>query len=203
MGEGLSEFHRAQAATPKGVSPRNEIGQSLIIPIYRNAENIEELVEAPIDAHFGPSATAGQRQPLGVGGCELWRLPDFVDIRGSLATIEFARDLPFVPQRVFFVYGVSSRVRGEHAHRACHQFLIAAHGRLNVIADDGEHRREVTLDDPRVGLHLTPMVWGVQYKFDPETVLMVMASHAYDASDYIRAYDEFRALVGPRPPAGE
>jgi hypothetical protein len=35
------------------------------------------------------------------------------------------------------------------------------------------------------------MVWGVQYKYTPDAVLLVFASHHYDAQDYIRNYGEF------------
>ena len=144
-----------------------------------------------------PGAT-GDKTPLEVGGCELWRLPHFSDLRGELAPLDFADNLPFKPVRTFLVYGVpSDKVRGEHAHRLCHQFLVAAHGRLSVVVDDGQGRKEVSLADPSIGLYLPPRVWGIQYKFQPDTVLLVMASHPYDAGDYIRDYSDFLAMVKP------
>jgi hypothetical protein len=108
-------------------------------------------------------------------------------MRGSLVATEFT-DLPFVPRRTFLVYDVPSKdVRGEHAHRACEQFLVCVSGSVNVLADDGTHRQEFVLDDPSVGIHLKAMTWG--------TVLMVFASLPYDDADYIRSYDEFLSLV--------
>jgi acetyltransferase-like isoleucine patch superfamily enzyme len=140
------------------------------------------------------------RHPLGVGDCALMPLRALGDMRGGLTPIEFAQDLPFVPRRSFLVYDVPSRrVRGEHAHKVCAQFLVAVHGRLNVMVDDGQNRIEVVLEDQRTGLYLSPMVWGVQYRFDRDTVLLVFASHPYDASDYIRDYEEFlTAVARPR-----
>jgi UDP-2-acetamido-3-amino-2,3-dideoxy-glucuronate N-acetyltransferase len=92
---------------------------------------------------------------------------------------------------------VSSReVRGEHAHRALHQLLICIHGECAVAIDDGTERGEVLLDRPDVALHLPPMVWGTQYRYSPDGVLLVLASDAYDPDDYIRDYDEFQRLVG-------
>ena len=73
-------------------------------------------------------------------------------------------------------------------------------GSCSVLADDGAHRQEFRLDHPRLGLYLPPLVWGVQYKFSPATVLLVFASHPYDSADYIRNYDEFLAAVTPTPP---
>jgi acetyltransferase-like isoleucine patch superfamily enzyme len=114
------------------------------------------------------------------------------DLRGSLTVTEFGRDLPFVPQRVFFVYGVNSRdVRGEHAHRTCQQFLLCIAGSVRVIVDDGHERREYFLDSPARGLQMPAMTWGTQYDYSPDAVLVVFASQPYDETDYIRSYDEF------------
>lgn len=144
----------------------------------------------------------GSRLDLAVGGTWLERLPHFTDMRGSLTPLEIARGLPFEPHRVFLVYGVASHhVRGEHAHHLCAQFLVAAHGGVSVVVDDGKRRREVRLSDPTVGLYLAPMVWGIQYKFDADSVLLVAASHPYEPADYIRDYAEFRRLVAERDAA--
>ena len=43
------------------------------------------------------------------------------------------------------------------------------------------------------------MVWGIQYKYSADAVLLVLASHPYDADDYIRDYDEFLAVAGGQP----
>ncbi|TPJ77793.1 WxcM-like domain-containing protein [Mesorhizobium sp. B2-6-2] len=183
----------AGAVVTKNV-PANAVvvGNPAVIVGYQTGPQVE-----PVMAQAAPGA-AGDRMALGVGGCELWRLPHFSDLRGELAPLEFGHNLPFKPLRSFLVYGVrSDKVRGEHAHRQCQQFLIATHGRLSVVVDDGHDRKEVSLADPSVGLYLPPGVWGIQYKFQPDTVLLVMASQPYDASDYIRDYSDFLATVGP------
>ncbi|PBB19534.1 WxcM-like domain-containing protein [Mesorhizobium sp. WSM4313] len=183
----------AGAVVTKNV-PANAVvvGNPAIIVGYQTGPQVE-----PVMTQVAPGV-AGDRMALGVGGCELWRLPHFSDLRGELAPLEFGHNLPFKPLRSFLVYGVrSDKVRGEHAHRQCQQFLIATHGRLSVVVDDGHDRKEVSLADPSVGLYLPPGVWGIQYKFQPDTVLLVMASHPYDASDYIRDYSDFLATVGP------
>jgi hypothetical protein len=64
-------------------------------------------------------------------------------------------------------------------------------GSVNVIMDDGEQREEYTLSNPQTGLHIKPGVWGIQYKYSNDAVLVVLASHGYDPNDYIRNYDEF------------
>jgi acetyltransferase-like isoleucine patch superfamily enzyme/dTDP-4-dehydrorhamnose 3,5-epimerase-like enzyme len=129
---------------------------------------------------------------LGVGGATLYELPFVQDLRGNLSFTELEKDLPFVTKRCFWVFDVpSKKVRGEHAHKACHQFLICVAGDVMVMLDDGRERIEIKLDTPSRGLHIPPRVWGVQYKYSSNAVLVVLASHTYDPKDYIRDYAEF------------
>lgn len=146
-------------------------------------------------------AATGSRKPpyaiaTAVRGVTTHKFPLIPDIRGSLTVGEFEQHIPFVPNRYFMVFDVPSKeTRGEHAHRACHQFLICVRGSCAVLADDGKSRTEILLDSPDKGIYLPPMVWGVQYKYSEDAVLLVFASHHYDATDYIRNYSEFLAEV--------
>jgi UDP-2-acetamido-3-amino-2,3-dideoxy-glucuronate N-acetyltransferase len=137
------------------------------------------------------------RTPLAVSGVHVQRFEEFSDLRGSLVAGENPGDaIPFAPKRWFLVYDVPSReVRGEHAHRTCHQFLICVAGQVTVAVDDGRHRGEVLLNDPTLGIYIPPMVWGSQFRYDEGAVLMVLASDPYDPDDYIREYDAFLAEV--------
>jgi hypothetical protein len=133
---------------------------------------------------------------LPVRGVEIIRLPEFSDLRGSIAIAEAAEVIPFDVKRIYFIFGVpSSEVRGEHAHRECHQLLLAAHGSCAVIVDDGQTRVESVLDSPRLALYVPPMIWAVQHKYSNDAVLAVIASMPYDPADYIRDYAEFRRLA--------
>ncbi len=132
---------------------------------------------------------------LAIDGCALLNLPVVKDLRGDLLVAEFSKHLPFSPERIFFVYQVpSDRVRGEHAHIECNQFLIALQGALSVVVDNGFQREEIRLDAPGVGLLIPPGVWGIQYRFSPDAILAVFASHPYNERDYIRDYAEFLRL---------
>ena len=134
--------------------------------------------------------------PTSVKGVTLHTLNEVTDIRGSLSAGEFERSVPFRSERYFLVYDVpTAETRGEHAHRLCHQFLVAVKGSLHVVADDGENREEFILDKPNKGIHLPPMTWGIQYRYSQDAVLLVFASHYYEPGDYIRSYDEFKTLA--------
>lgn len=134
------------------------------------------------------------RVPLGVGNGALHLLRRITDVRGALTAGEVPTELPFIPARFFAVFDVPSvELRGEHAHRRCEQFLICLHGSCRVLLDDGSARCEITLDRPDMGVHMPPMVWGTQYRYTSDAVLLVFASRSYEPEDYIRTYDEFLA----------
>lgn len=146
---------------------------------------------APASSSFASQVLV---HPTRVQGVTLHRLKLVKDMRGTLSVGEYARDIPFTPQRYFLVFDVpSAEVRGEHAHYRCHQFLVCAKGQVAVVADDGTRREEYRLDSPDLGVYLPPMVWGIQYRYSADAVLLVFASHGYDPDDYIRNYDDFLA----------
>lgn len=132
------------------------------------------------------------RIPLEVGDSELYLMRRVVDTRGSLTVGEVPTEVPFSPARYFAVFGVPSvELRGEHAHKQCQQFLICLHGSCRILLDDGDRRCEVMLDRPDIGVFMPEMIWGTQYKYSNDAVLLVFASKKYEADDYIRTYDEF------------
>ncbi len=135
-----------------------------------------------------------------VSGVEVVELPVISDLHGKLAVGEIGRGLPFQPKRYFVVYDVPSReVRGEHAHRTLHQFLVCLRGACSIVVEDGKSREEYRLDTPSLGLHIGPMVWASQSNFSPDATLLVLASEQYDPEDYIRDYGEFLSAVTPIP----
>lgn len=134
--------------------------------------------------------------PLSIGKVTVTRLPLIEDLRGSLVVGEFPSELPFIPSRVFTVFGVTSReLRGEHAHHKLEELLVCVHGECAIAVDDGSERGEIMLDRPDVALHLPPYVWSTQYRYSPDGVLLVLASIGYDPAGYIRDYDEFQSLT--------
>ena len=131
-----------------------------------------------------------------VSGVKLYEMPVVTDMRGSLSFAEYKRGLPFIVKRFFILFDVPSKeVRGEHAHKKLHQFLICVKGSCSIMVDDGDKRKEILLDTPKKGIHIAPLVWSVQYKYSSDAVLVVLASDFYDPGDYIRDYDRFLEAV--------
>lgn len=120
------------------------------------------------------------------------------DVNGSLGFIEGGRDVPFQIARAFYVYGVhAGDIRGQHAHKACHQFLVCVHGKVEVTCDDGKGKKTFVLDSPMTGLHIPPSIWAEQRYSSSDTMLLVLADRLFEESDYMRDYDGFlRYRVG-------
>ena len=151
------------------------------------ANTPEARVEAPVKPVHQVETIESK-----VKGVRAYQLPFISDPRGNLTVGDFERSLPFAPLRYFLTFDVpNSHLRGEHAHKECHQFLICVHGSCAVVVDDGTQREEFLLDRPTFGVHVPPMIWATEYKHSPDSTLLVFASHHYDPADYIRDYQEF------------
>jgi dTDP-4-dehydrorhamnose 3,5-epimerase-like enzyme len=133
---------------------------------------------------------------LSIDDCKLLELPVIQNPQGNLTFIEEQRHVPFPIVRVYYLYDVpGGATRGGHAHRELEQLIVAISGSFDVILDDGENRRTVTLNRSRIGLHMPPMIWRELVNFSSGSVCMVLASAYYDEADYYRDYEEFRAAA--------
>lgn len=152
-----------------------------------------------IDIHSLGDLARPAQVDLGVSGSALYLMRRITDARGALSVGEVPTEVPFAPARYFVVFDVPSmELRGEHAHKECQQFLICLHGSCRVLLDDGAQRCEVTLDRPDMGVFMPAMIWGTQYRYSADAVLLVFASRTYEANDYLRTYDEFLAEMESR-----
>ena len=124
--------------------------------------------------------------------CRIIDLRKIHDVRGNLTPIEGGADVPFDIKRVYYLYDVpGGESRGAHAHKNDNQFLIAASGAFEVLCDDGVNQKVVTLNRPYFGLLVPPGIWAAEQEFSSGSVCLVLTDAAYDASDYIRDYEEF------------
>jgi hypothetical protein len=129
--------------------------------------------------------------------CRTLELPRIESTSGAITPVEGSAEVPFDIERVFFMYDVvAGAERGGHAHRELEQVYVAAMGSFRAVLDDGFERRAVDLRQPHVGLYIPPMVWTELVDFASGTIVVVLASLHYDEPEYIRDYDEFRALSG-------
>ncbi len=111
---------------------------------------------------------------------------------GNICPIESLNDIPFDIKRVFYLYDIpGGEDRGAHAHKACHQLLIAASGSFDIELFDGQNKRTVTLSRPNYGLHIPPGIWAAEKNFSSGAICLVLASHKYNEREYIRNLKDF------------
>lgn len=128
--------------------------------------------------------------------CREINLPKISDYRGSLSFAEGGRHIPFEIKRVFYIYDVpSGMVRGGHAHKTLHEFVVAIHGRVTVRLRDECLEKDYVLSDPSVGLYINPMTWLDMFDISDDAVCMVFASDLYFESDYIKDYSVFLSMI--------
>ncbi len=131
-----------------------------------------------------------------VYNCSIIELPRIRERSGCITAIEPYKNVPFDVQRVFYLYDIpGGEDRGAHAHKECHQFLIAASGAFDVMMDDGINKRTVRLDRPYYGLHVLPGIWAAEKSFSSGAICLVLASEKYNENDYIRNYDEYKMHI--------
>jgi dTDP-4-dehydrorhamnose 3,5-epimerase-like enzyme len=133
---------------------------------------------------------------LSIDDCKLLELPVVHNPQGNLTFIEGSKHIPFEIARVYYLYDVpGGATRGGHAHRQLEQLIVATSGSLEIVVDDGQRRKGVSLNRSYVGLYLPPMTWRELVDFSSGSVCMVLASAHYDEADYIRDYGEFQDAV--------
>ena len=124
--------------------------------------------------------------------CSVIELPRIENAKGNITPVHSGINLPFEIARIFYLYDIpGGEARGAHAHRECHQFLVAASGIFEGVLDDGYNKRPVTLNRPYFGLHIPPGIWAAEQGFSSGSICLVLTSHIYDEADYIRDYASF------------
>jgi len=123
-------------------------------------------------------------------------LPIISDPRGNLSFVEGGHHIPFDIQRVYYLYDVpGGAYRGGHAHKTLHQLIVAMSGSFDVVLDDGSEKARFHLNRSHYGLYVCPMVWRELDNFSSGAVCLVLASHHYDESDYLRDYPNYVSIV--------
>ena len=124
--------------------------------------------------------------------CSIIELPAIKNRTGNITPVTNNKDVPFAIKRIFYIYDIpGGEDRGAHAHKECHQFLIAASGSFEIELNDGKTKRTVMLNRPYMGLHIPPGIWAAEQGFSSGAICLVLTSHGYNAEDYIRDYQHY------------
>lgn len=119
-------------------------------------------------------------------------LPKFLDARGNLSFAEQNTHIPFEIKRTYWIYDVpGGENRGGHAFKETEEFIIALSGSFDVVVDDGNVKKTVTLNRSYYGLFIPKGVWREINNFSTNSLALEFASTQYNPDDYIRKYDDY------------
>jgi len=134
---------------------------------------------------------------VSVEDCRIITLPKVRNENGSITAVHNSKEIPFAVKRVFYLYDIpGGESRGAHAHKECHQFLVAASGSFEVVVEDGNTSKTFYINQPNTGLHIPPGIWAHEQNFSSGSICLVLASEKYTESDYLRKYEDFLTFRG-------
>ena len=132
-----------------------------------------------------------------VYGCSVIELKKNHRGKGNLTVVQNNIEVPFEVKRCYYLYDVpGGEERGGHAHKELHQLIVAASGSFDVILNDGNIKRTISLNRPYYGLLVVPGIWRELNNFSSGSVCLVLASEVYQKEDYIRSYNDFLEWKG-------
>ena len=119
-------------------------------------------------------------------------LKRFGDKDGNLFTINSFEELPFIPNRLFYITDLNfESVRGEHASKTSKFLIVSQKGKVKVDLYRGDKKETFVLEGNGEGVYLPVMTWMKLYDFEEESMVMVIASKEYIKEDYIEQFDEY------------
>lgn len=119
-------------------------------------------------------------------------LPKILDERGNLSFFQNEQHVPFMIQRVYWIYDVpGGEIRGGHAYREMQEFIIALSGSFDVVLFDGKEEKKFTLNRSYYGLYIPKMVWRSMENFSTNALAFVASDSFYNEKEYIRDKDMF------------
>lgn len=129
---------------------------------------------------------------MSIEDVKIIELPKFTDPRGNLSFVEQLNHIPFEIKRTYWIYDVpGGESRGGHAFRQNEEFIVALSGAFDVIVDDGVTKKKFTLNRSYYGLYVPAGLWREIENFSTNSLALEFGSLHYDATDYVRDYEEF------------
>ncbi|MBS4044362.1 MAG: WxcM-like domain-containing protein [Chitinophagaceae bacterium] len=126
---------------------------------------------------------------------QIIKLPKFLDPRGNLSFIEDNQQIPFKIARTYWIYDVpGGETRGGHAYYELQEFIVALSGSFDVVLHDGKKEHRFLLNRSYYGLYVPKLYWRSMENFSTNSLALVLADKEYNEKDYIRDFDELKAL---------
>jgi dTDP-4-dehydrorhamnose 3,5-epimerase-like enzyme len=130
-----------------------------------------------------------------IKGVKIIDLPKIKDPRGNLSFFENSNQIPFDIKRTYWIYDVpGGEIRGSHAFKESHEFIVALSGSFDVVLHDGEKEVKFNLNRSYYGLYVPNLLWRHVENFSTNSLALIVSSIPYNSNDYIRDFDEYKKL---------
>jgi dTDP-4-dehydrorhamnose 3,5-epimerase-like enzyme len=130
-----------------------------------------------------------------IRGVKIIDLPKILDPRGNLSFFENSNQIPFDIKRTYWIYDVpGGEIRGGHAFKESHEFIVALSGSFDVVLHDGEKEFTYSLNRSYAGLLVPNLIWRRLENFSTNSLALIVSNIGYNEKDYIRNFDEFKEI---------
>lgn len=123
---------------------------------------------------------------------QIINFPKILDERGNLSFFEEKAHIPFEIKRCYWIYDVpGGEERGGHSYKTLQEVIIAISGSFDVMLDDGNEKKKVSLNRSHQGLFVPKGTWRHLENFSTNSLCLIIADQDYDENEYVRDYDKF------------
>jgi WxcM-like, C-terminal len=127
---------------------------------------------------------------------QIIQLPKILDVRGNLTFIQNGQHIPFIIQRVFWIYDVpGGEYRGAHALKTQSEIIVALSGSFEVVVTDkNDNAQSFSLNRSYSALFLPQLTWRHIENFSTNAVALHLVDKVFDEKDYIRDFELFKQV---------
>lgn len=101
-------------------------------------------------------------------------------------------DVPFEVRRIYWISNFQKdTIRGRHAHKNLTQMMLLLKGTLELSLYEGHESETFLMQPGEDPVLIKPGKWRVMKNASDDAVVLVLASHEYDESDYIRNWETY------------
>ncbi len=127
---------------------------------------------------------------------EIIDFPKIADERGNLSFFESKKELPFSIARTYWIYDVpGGEIRGGHAYKKLQEVVVALSGSFDIVLNDGQSTKRITLNRSYMGLYIPKMIWRHLENFSTNSLALIVSDKHYNGEEYIRDFEEYKQLV--------
>ena len=118
---------------------------------------------------------------------------------GYLIPFSLKKDIPFFVRRIFIINGKKNKIRADHAHHKCSQYLVVIKGAVNVSYENkrGKFKKRLSSINKDT-LLLKPKTWCKLKFLNKDSILLVFCDREYEFNDYIEYYQNFLKIINKK-----